>query len=79
VKLYEFFGHAQPGLASGAITFVMTICQVLAPLLATILLMVSEPVASFLLLALPLGGFALYRWGVPFPRTGNQPLKNEAA
>jgi len=63
VKLYEFFGHAQPGLASGAITFVMTICQVLAPLFATILLMVPEIVASLLLLLLPLGGFALYRWG----------------
>lgn len=63
VKLYEFFGHAQPGLASGAITFVMTLCQVLAPLFSTILLMVPETVASLLLLALPLGGFALYRWG----------------
>ncbi|HYX34914.1 MAG TPA: MFS transporter [Oligoflexus sp.] len=63
VKLYEFFGDAQPGLASGAITFVMTICQVLAPLFATILLMVPEAVASGLLLVLPLGGFALYRWG----------------
>ncbi|MDQ3231228.1 MAG: hypothetical protein M3Q07_05355, partial [Pseudobdellovibrionaceae bacterium] len=63
VKLYEFFGDAQPGLASGAITFVMTICQVLAPLFATILLMVPEWIASGLLLVLPLGGFALYRWG----------------
>jgi hypothetical protein len=46
----------------------MTLCQVLAPLFSTILLMVPEVVASFLLLALPLGGFALYRWGAQVPR-----------
>jgi hypothetical protein len=80
VKLYEFFGHAQPGLASGAITFVMTICQVLAPLFATILLMVPETVASLLLLTLPLGGFALYRWGrlLPLPWRA-VPMEKEAA
>jgi predicted MFS family arabinose efflux permease len=80
VKLYECFGHAQPGLASGAITFVMTLCQVLAPLFSTILLMVPELVASFLLLALPLGGFALYRWGAEVPRLwGANAVEKEAA
>ncbi len=80
VKLYEFFGHAQPGLASGAITFVMTLCQVLAPLLTTILLMVPEAVASLLLFALPLGGFALYRWSAVIPRVfGPRVAEKEAA
>jgi hypothetical protein len=80
VKLYECFGQAQPGLASGAITFVMTICQVLAPLFSTILLLVPETVASFLLLALPLGGFALYRWGAHIPRAwGASIAEREAA
>jgi hypothetical protein len=80
VKLYECFGHAQPGLASGAITFVMTLCQVLAPLLTTILLMVPEYAASFLLLALPLSGFVLYRWGAQLPRVwGARALEKEAA
>ncbi|WP_218110160.1 MFS transporter [Oligoflexus tunisiensis] len=68
VKFYEFFGDAQPGLASGAITFVMTLCQILAPLFATILLMVPEFVASLLLLLMPLGGWALYRWGGSWTR-----------
>jgi hypothetical protein len=80
VKLYECFGHAQPGLASGAITFVMTICQVLAPLLTTSLLLVPETVASLMLLALPLSGFALYRWGAQVPRLwGTSAVEKEVA
>jgi hypothetical protein len=68
VKFYEFFGEAQPGLASGAITFVMTLCQILAPLFTTILLMVPDVVASLLLLLVPLGGWMLYRWGGSWSR-----------
>ncbi len=63
VKFYECFPDSEPGLASGAITFLMSLCQVVSPLLGTILLISPLPLAAFLQWAVPLFGLALFYWG----------------
>lgn len=61
VQLFNCFPDDRAGLASGAVTFLMSIVHVLAPLLSTVLLSCPNYVASGLLFVLPFVGYALYR------------------
>lgn len=59
-RLYECFPADTPGLASGSITFLMSLCQVLAPLLGSLLLLSTPVLAAAIQGVVPLLGFLVY-------------------
>ncbi len=61
LQLFNCFDNVTPGLASGAVSFLFSICQILAPILSSLLLALPEPVAALLLTALPIAGYQIYR------------------
>ncbi|MBC7659070.1 MAG: MFS transporter [Chitinophagaceae bacterium] len=61
LQLFNCFDHAPSGLASGAVSFLFSICQILAPVLSTVLLALPESFAAVTLTALPIVGYWIYR------------------
>lgn len=67
LQLFNCFDDVSPGVASGAVSFLFSICQILAPILSTVLLAVPDALAGALLVALSIGGYAIYRLSLKDP------------
>ena len=61
LQLFNCFDTASAGLASGAVSFLFSICQILAPVLSTALLALPDIYAAIVLTLLPVGGYWVYR------------------
>ena len=64
LQLFNCFDNASAGLAAGAVSFLFSICQILAPVLSTLLLAMPDSVAVVVLTLLPVAGYWVYRSSV---------------
>lgn len=72
LQLFNCFDNASAGLASGAVSFLFSICQILAPVLSTVLLAMPDPLAAIVLTLLPVVGYWIYRSSVKPPARRNE-------
>ncbi len=61
LQLFKCFDDTSPGVASGAVSFLFSICQILAPVFSSLLLAVPEWISIVLMLLVTLGGYAIFR------------------
>ncbi|RYZ48716.1 MAG: MFS transporter [Proteobacteria bacterium] len=61
LQLFNCFDNTTAGLASGAVSFLFSICQILAPVLSTALLSLPDEAAAVVLTLLPIMGYWIYR------------------
>lgn len=73
LQLFNCFDDASPGLASGAVSFLFSICQILAPVLSTALLALPDAAAAVILTSLPIAGYWIYRASVKPPKEQDPP------
>ncbi len=61
LQLFNCFDYASAGLAAGAVSFLFSICQILSPVLSTLLLALSDEFSALVLTLLPICGYWIYR------------------
>ncbi len=61
LQLFNCFDNASTGMASGAVSFLFSICQILAPVFSTLLLALPDRAAAALLVLTPILGYWIYR------------------
>ncbi len=61
LQLFQCFDDTSPGVASGAVSFLFSVCQIISPVFASLLLAVPEWISILLMLAVTLGGYCIFR------------------
>ncbi|RZA25469.1 MAG: MFS transporter [Proteobacteria bacterium] len=74
LQLFNCFDDSSPGVASGAVSFLFSVCQILAPVLTTLLLALPDALSALVMVSLSIGGYAIYRRSLlTVPRVDSTP------